>query len=251
MAPTLSTSTVAAPEGLRQLLVPRERPPELVARRKAHRNRSLRRRRSRGRRGAGRARLIVATGAPSVAWAPNGRWIALADSGSAIVRPDGSGYRRISAHGAGAPSWAPDSRALAVAEAAGGADIWIIAVDGSGERALTDGGRYGYENSQPEWNPRGLSTARLAGSPVSRPIPLTLWSRATCFAAEADHPDLGRRLARSGRERKRRRLRRQGRSLGCRSRTSHAGSPSRTTLGATPASSRTPSDLQAGGSRRP
>ena len=115
----------------------------------------------------GRARLIVATGAPSVAWAPNGRWIALADSGSAIVRPDGSGYRRISAHGAGAPSWAPDSRALAVAEAAGGADIWIIAVDGSGERALTDGGRYGYENSQPEWNPRGLSTARLAGSPVS------------------------------------------------------------------------------------
>ena len=115
----------------------------------------------------GTDRSIVATGTPSVAWAPNGRWIALGDSGSAIVRPDGSGYRRISAHGAGTPSWSPDSRAVAVAETAGGADIWVIAVDGSGERALTDGGRYGYENSQPVWNPRGLSTAQLAGSPAS------------------------------------------------------------------------------------
>jgi hypothetical protein len=110
---------------------------------------------------------IVRQATVYVSWSPNGRWIALVGDGTHVVRPNGSGYRRISAHGTGTASWSPDSRAVAIEDRCCEPDVWVVAVDGSGERRLTEGWRFGYGNHGPEWNPRGRPAARLGGTWVS------------------------------------------------------------------------------------
>lgn len=104
-------------------------------------------------------------------WSPNGRWIALVGDGTHVVRPNGTGYRRISERGLFTASWAPDSSALAIDDRCCAPDIWVVAADGSGERRLTEGWRYGYGNEEPQWNPRGLPAERLAGTVVSPALP--------------------------------------------------------------------------------
>jgi len=141
---------------------------------------------------------ISADAETSLAWSPDGRWIALTGrvgsrEGTFLVRPNGTGLRRISALGRRyeVPSWSPDSRWLAV-EWRG--DIWVIPATGGRARRLTQGWRYGYFNGDPQWNPRGLPLARLAGTVVP-------WGNPTDSAADGrvlrtTHPVL--RLAADG-----------------------------------------------------
>jgi Tol biopolymer transport system component len=112
-------------------------------------------------------RRIVRDGTFYASWSPNGRWIALVDGETHVVRPDGSGLRRLSSFGTGRASWAPDSRAVAVEERCCESDVWIVPLDGSGARRLTEGWRYGYGSYRPEWNPRGRPLAAVGGARVS------------------------------------------------------------------------------------
>jgi Tol biopolymer transport system component len=106
-------------------------------------------------------------------WSPDGSLLAFVGldetfaANTFIVRPDGGGLRLVVKGGAGT-SWSPDGRSLAVMR---GADIWTVAVDGSGRRRITQGGRYGYGNESPQWHPRGLRSERIGGLPVSAAIP--------------------------------------------------------------------------------
>jgi len=110
-------------------------------------------------------------GVPS--WSPDGKWIAVTSDALWLVRPDGSGARqigRLRQLTVDPASWSPDLRSLAVTAWTGDSghiDIWTVAVDGSRTRRLTQGWRYGYSNFDPEWQPQGLSIARLAGTYVS------------------------------------------------------------------------------------
>jgi Tol biopolymer transport system component len=99
----------------------------------------------------------------TIGWSPDGRRIAF-DDGDAIyvVNGDGSGLRPL-AQNAAFQSWSPDGRKLIFARALhphrgppasaadvaannqGGADLWVMNVDGSGQRNLTRDGRGGLE----------------------------------------------------------------------------------------------------------
>lgn len=120
-------------------------------------------------------RRLVGRGVLLPAWSPDGRRIALTGDlttrsgtrlhGTFLIRPDGTGLRRISALDTTTrAAWSPDSRELAVVDLP---DVWVIAVAGGAGRRLTEGWRYGYGNSEPQWHPRGLSTAKLGGRYVS------------------------------------------------------------------------------------
>jgi TolB protein len=83
----------------------------------------------------GRRHLIVSDTAvfENPAWSPNGEWIAFEmavedDWGLYLVRPDGSGLRRIGQPGVNLfhPSWSPDGSELAVVS--GRPQAWVAAV---------------------------------------------------------------------------------------------------------------------------
>jgi Tol biopolymer transport system component len=121
-----------------------------------------------------------ARGSWALAWSPDGRSIALTGaltekrSGTSLVRPDGSGFHRISTYGNSItqrPSWSPDSRSLAVLDRwTPGSDrqtvneIWAIDARGRGAWRLTQAWRYGWEAWSTQWNPKRLTTAQLAGT---------------------------------------------------------------------------------------
>src|SRR5262249_46844252 len=67
------------------------------------------------------------------------------------------------------PAWSPDSRALAIA-AGLTPDIWVLPLTGS-PHAITEGGRLGYQNFEPSWQPKDLAPTRLGGVDVSVGIP--------------------------------------------------------------------------------
>jgi Tol biopolymer transport system component len=107
-----------------------------------------------------------------ISWSPDGRWIALAVAGRGlqIVRPDGSGLRTLAkADYSSTPEWAPDSRWIAIAYGQP-SDVVLVGLDGRAVR-ITQGGRYGYFNESPTWQPRDLPATRLGGSVVSPAIP--------------------------------------------------------------------------------
>src|SRR6266536_1261142 len=127
-----------------------------------------------------RTRALVTSGYLAPAWSPDGRWIALGGDvkggngsvGTFLVRPDGSRLHRISSHGGDSLpdglAWSPTIRALTVTELSGRvSDIWVVAADGSSEQRLTEGWRYGYNNTDPQWQPASLPAARLSGTWVA------------------------------------------------------------------------------------
>jgi TolB protein len=83
--------------------------------------------------------VSLAAGADDPAWSPDGRTIAFVDSGLWVMPAEGGPRRRLANREIHeTPSWSPDSRRIVYAGAAGDArfDLFVTAVDGSGERRL-------------------------------------------------------------------------------------------------------------------
>lgn len=101
-------------------------------------------------------------------WSPDGKLIAFQSNRGSdllqiyLVRPDGSGLRRLTGDSAGAgqnrlganaAAWAPDGRRLAFAsDRDGDDDIYIVRRDGSGPRKVTHNL---VDDSNPSWSPDG------------------------------------------------------------------------------------------------
>ena len=100
-------------------------------------------------------------------WSPNGRWIAFRTQEQsetrgniALVRPNGSGLHRIT-HSGGKRKWlscsfSPNGRKIQAGRVpgsgdAGNADVYVMTLDGSGRRNLTESGRW---ESASDWGPR-------------------------------------------------------------------------------------------------
>jgi Tol biopolymer transport system component len=108
-----------------------------------------------------RLRRVFLPGGPvGIAWSPAGDEIAFSNGrGIWVVRPDGSGLRRIVDPGPGdaaAPTWSPDGARLAFAgKFAENAedDVWTVGPTGTGLVRVTRTPTIG--ETGPDWAPRG------------------------------------------------------------------------------------------------
>jgi Tol biopolymer transport system component len=98
----------------------------------------------------------------SPTWSSDGSLIAFSRSVGGepkaiyVVRPDGTGLRRVSTVAGEHPAWSPDGQALAFSSPTGtGRDIYVVNVDGSGETRITQSGADGIQNDDVTWSPRG------------------------------------------------------------------------------------------------
>ena len=89
----------------------------------------------------------------------DGKLIAFYASELYLMRPDGHGVRQLTEVEGEYPSWAPDGSRLAFMSAQPGArgrnpdyDVFVVNVDGSGLKKLTD---WGGEDGWPSWSPDG------------------------------------------------------------------------------------------------
>ena len=125
--------------------------------------------------GSGQQRLTAKPNVLFPVWSPDGRKVAFASADRQpwrggnfdlyVMNADGSGLRRLTRDPAsdGAPVWSPDGRKIAFtrshapAEGRGPpeSDVYVINVDGSGERNLTGDGVSG----GPTWSPDGRKIA--------------------------------------------------------------------------------------------
>lgn len=88
------------------------------------------------------------------AWSPNGRWIAYerqmwsGEHRLLVVRPDGTGRRRLSS--GSSPAWSPDGKLLAYERKVG---VFVVPFAGGTPRRLSSSG------SCPTWSPKGKRLA--------------------------------------------------------------------------------------------
>jgi TolB protein len=100
----------------------------------------------------------------SPAWSPDGRRIAFGSvrAGKAtiwVMRPDGSGRRRLSRVYGEYPAWSPDGKKIAFDHISSGSnnwDIWVMNADGSRARPLIASGA---TEQGPAWSPDGRTIA--------------------------------------------------------------------------------------------
>lgn len=93
-------------------------------------------------------------------WSPDGRLITFASNrdggGIFVVRPDGTGIRRVSRTKGKAPEWSPDGKELAF-EAQDG--LRLVAPTGERERLLVRVTSRGERSLSPAWSPDGKQIA--------------------------------------------------------------------------------------------
>lgn len=120
----------------------------------------------------------LASGSRNPVWSPDGRWISFINpDGLWVTQPDGTGMRRLAAvegrfrsHDL---SWSPDSSRIAfvtnppdrgvVAFEDGRTDVFVIGVDGTGLRNLTNTANE--SEYRPAWSPDGTRIAIWAANP--------------------------------------------------------------------------------------
>jgi Tol biopolymer transport system component len=122
----------------------------------------------------GRVRMLARGRDP--AWSPNGRLIAYSMTwlsstagpssradGIYVIRPDGSGRRRLTHGRDWAPTWSPDGRRLAFARSApdGGSHVYVVLAHGSQARRVSE--RLGDVNAPTVWSPDGTQLAWSVG----------------------------------------------------------------------------------------
>lgn len=98
-------------------------------------------------------------------WSPDGKWIALGADGLSVVKPDGTSFHRLVPFGTySTPAWSPDSKSIAiVGQSHGSADVWVVPIDGSRPRRITQSWRYGIDFRDPQWQPARAPVDRLGG----------------------------------------------------------------------------------------
>ncbi|MGH3130898.1 MAG: hypothetical protein ACRDNX_08790, partial [Gaiellaceae bacterium] len=106
--------------------------------------------------GTGKRRLTAGT-AP--AWSPHGTRLAVVREGGTIVvvRADGTDERVLAA--GGSPAWSPDGRSIAFVSGPSPGppgDIHVIGVDGTDRRGITGGSDF---DDRPAWSPDGKRIA--------------------------------------------------------------------------------------------
>jgi Tol biopolymer transport system component len=113
--------------------------------------------------------------------------------GIAVVRPDGSGLRRITRdardHG---PAWSSDGSRLAFSRTG---DIWVVRADGTSLRRVTSGR---VVDGQPAWSPNGRWIAFVRSGDLWLARPDGTGARALFVSGTANRPSWspeGRRIA--------------------------------------------------------
>lgn len=110
----------------------------------------------------GRGRVSFATIDADPDWSPNGALIAFVSSrrgsGIFVVRPDGTGLRRVFRGVAHDVDWSPDGRRIAFAKDDG---IYVMRSAGGRPLHILRGGRF----SLPEWAPNGRVLALVKEEP--------------------------------------------------------------------------------------
>jgi len=112
----------------------------------------------------GREAVIPKSPGNDPAWSPDGQTIAFQGDGADdllrifLVTPAGRDVRRLTSATGGVEgeteaAWSPDSRWIAFgSDADGDFDVYVVRVDGSGSRKLTDNS---LNDSSPSWSPDG------------------------------------------------------------------------------------------------
>jgi Tol biopolymer transport system component len=91
-----------------------------------------------------------------VSWSPDGKRLAFVGNGLWVVRPDGTGLRRIRREGLpGGASWSPDGKRIAFDCVTRHFESCTVAANGSGLHGLTHAGRH------PKWSSRNLLATTL------------------------------------------------------------------------------------------
>jgi Tol biopolymer transport system component len=93
-------------------------------------------------------------------WSPDGRLIAFASNrdggGIFVIRPDGTGIRRVTDTKGKAPEWSPDGKELAFDARDG---LRLVAITGERERLLVSVTTTGEQGLSPAWSPNGKQIA--------------------------------------------------------------------------------------------
>jgi TolB protein len=124
----------------------------------------------------------------AASWSPDGRTIAFCKGLTMwLIRPDGSGARRLTAGGDALPAWSPDGRRIAFTRMFGAkSGIYLIRPDGTG---LAPASKESGDFTAPAWSPDSREMAFVLGGVTNGDIcvmPLSGKKRCLTRTAKVD-----------------------------------------------------------------